>query len=265
MALAEADGGYTPTSAERTIAPRRGLPSGRAVVGALLVTVAAVGAFAAAGRGQSGPQESYLVIARHVETGTPVRAEDLRLEPMQLPTASAANSLQSASAVEGATAVHDLQAGDVLSVHDVVAAPAVGGEMLGAIHEFALPVPRERISPRTAVGDRVTLLATVRADNEPVTVLAAEDALVLGWAGDDGGPGSGVLTLALDDARTAADLAHAAVTGEITAVRTTRAVHDAYPAYSSGPDLGEVRPGRAWSPTGSEPAAWGLGGSGELP
>ena len=265
MALAEADGGYTPTSAERTIAPRRGLPSGRAVVGALLVTVAAVGAFAAAGRGQSGPHESYLVTTRRVEAGTSVQAADLRLEPMQLPAAAAANSLRSAAAVEGATAVRDLEAGDLLSVHDVVTAPAVGGEPLGAVHEFALPVPRERISPRTGVGDRVTVLATVRVENEPVTVLAAEDALVLGWAGDEGVSGSGVLTLALDDARTAADLAHAAVTGEITAVRTTRAVRDAYPAYSFGPALGGAPAGRASSPAGSAPGTRGFEGRGALP
>ena len=254
MALSEADGGYTPTSAERTIAPRRGLPSGRAVAGALLVTVAAVGAFAAAGRGQSGPHESYLVVTRRVEAGTPVRAEDLRLEPMLLPAVAAANSMQSAEAVEGATAVHDLAAGDLLSRHDVVAAPAVGGEPLGAVHEFALPVPRERISPRTAVGDRVTLLATVRVEHEPVTVLAAEDALVLGWTGGDEGSGSAVLTLALDDAATVADLAHAAATGDITAVRTTRAVRDAYPSHSFGPALRGALPGRASSPAGAHPA-----------
>lgn len=270
MAMSEADGGYTPTSAKRTIAPRRGLPSGRAVVGALLVTVAAVGAFAAAGRGDGGPRESYMVVARRVEAGTTVSAGDLGLVPMQLPAVAAANAVRSASAVEDAIAIHSLEAGDVLSVHDFVVAPAVGGEALGAIHELALPVPRERIPPRTAVGDRVTVLATVRLRDEPVTVLAAEDALVLGWASDGGTSGSGVLTLALEDAETAAGLAHLSVGGEITAVRTTRAVRDAYPDYAFDPALGEAAPGRAGAPTETQPGlpASGppqLGGRGARP
>ena len=84
MAMTEPDGGYMPASAERTIKPRRGLPSGRAVVGALLVTVAAVGSFAAASRSDNGPDDSYLVITRRVDAGTPVRSEYLQLEPMQL-------------------------------------------------------------------------------------------------------------------------------------------------------------------------------------
>ena len=265
MAVAEADGGYTPTSAIRTISHRRGLPSGRAVVGALLVTVAAVGAFAAASRGGGGPHESYLVIKQPVDAGALVRAEDLRLEPMQLPASAEANAVRSVSSAQDAIAIHDLEAGDVLSVHDFVPATTVGGEALGAIHEFAMPVPRERIAALTAVGDRVTVLATVRMEDGPVTILAAEDALVLGWASGEGLSGSGVLTLALDDADTVAGLAHLAVSGEITAVRTTRAVSDAYPAFSRGPARHAARRGEAAAVAGSAPGAPMLDGYGARP
>lgn len=247
MSMTEADGGYMPASAERTIKPRRGLPSGRAVVGALLVTVAAVGSFAAASRSDNGPDDSYLVITRRVDAGTPVRSEYLRLEPMQLSPVAAANALRSTASVEGATAIHDLTAGDLLSVNDFVPAPRVEGETVGAVHEFALPVPRERIAAATTAGDRVTVLATLRIHDELVTVVAVEDAVVLGWDTDDGLSRTGVLTLALEEADTATGLAHMAVDGEITAVRTTRAIGDEYPDYYFGPAFEATLRGEATS------------------
>ena len=245
MAMTEADGGYMPASAERTIKPRRGLPSGRAVVGALLVTVAAVGSFAAASRGESGLDDSYLVITRRVDAGTPVRSDDLQLVLMQLPPVAAANALRSTASVEGATAIHDLTAGDLLSVNDFVPAPHVEGETVGAVHEFALPVPHDRIAASTTAGDRVTVLATLRIHDELATVVAVEDALVLGWYTDDGLSRTGVLTLALEEADTVTGLAHMAVDGEITAVRTTRAIDDEYPDYYLGPALDAVFGGGA--------------------
>lgn len=57
------------------IAPRRGLPSGRAAVGALLVAVAAVSAFVLAAGGDEGPRASYLVAVAAVEAGAPVSLE----------------------------------------------------------------------------------------------------------------------------------------------------------------------------------------------
>ena len=236
MAEREADGGYTPTSTDRIIRSRRGLPSGRAVAGALLVTVAAVGAFAAASRGGDGPNHQYLVLTRRVEAGTPIGSADVTLEPMQLPPASAANTAESLAAVAGATAIHDLAAGDVLSVHDLVPAPSIDGEPLGAIHELALAVPRERIAARTTIGDRVTVLATLTDRDGSVTVVAVEDAMVLGWTDTEGLSGEGVLTLALHEADTVGALAHLALLGDITVVRTTRAISDEYPAYFAGPE-----------------------------
>ena len=236
MAEPAADGGYTPTSTDRTIQPRRGLPSGRAVAGALLVTVAAVGAFAAASRAGDGPSHQYLVLTRRVEAGTPIGSADVRLEPMQLPPASAANAAESLAAVAGATATHDLAAGDVLSVHDLVPAPSIDGKPLGAIHELALAVPHERIAARTATGDRVTVLATLTDRDGSVTVVAVEDATVLGWTAAEGLSGDGVLTLALHSADRVGTLAHLALLGDITVVRTTRAIADEYPAYFTGPE-----------------------------
>ncbi len=254
MAKRHADGGYAPNSADRTIRPRRGLPSGRAVVGALLVTVAAVGAFAAASRDAGGPDRSYAVVARRVAGGTLLSAGDVRLEPMVIPPAAAAAAWESLAPLEAATATRDLEVGDLLTRRDVITAPAIGGAPIGAVHELALAVPSQRIVARTAAGDRVTVLATLDGPEAPVTVVAVEDAVVLGWAAGDGISGSGVLTLALDEAVTAGGLAHLALLGDITVIRTTRAIGDEYPAYFGVPEIS--------GSAGSGPDGQGAGGSG---
>ena len=237
MSLTDKSGGDPPESKIKIFSPRRGLPSGRAVVGALLVTVAAVGAFVMARSNDGIPDTSYLVAVRSVEAGTQITSEDIALTPMILPLETAANALSSAIGVDGATATSDLAAGDLIRERDLISAPDVDGVAMGAIHELALPVDRNRIASRVTPGDRVTVLTTLSHGDTTATVVAAEDTMVLQWSGDGVVSGSGVLTLAMDDADTAMSLAHLARQGSVTVVRTTRAVDDPYPWYMSTEDL----------------------------
>lgn len=234
----------------RAIKPRRGLPSGRAVVGALLITVAAVGAFTLASSDDGIPDTSYLVATRPLEAGAQVSSDDLAFKPMMLPYETAANAITSAAGVEGAIATRDLVAGDVISTRDLIAAATVGDVPVGAVHELAMPVSRDRIASRIANGDRVTVLVTLQHDDEHATVVGAEGVLVLRWSTDSGGSGDGVLTLALDDATTAMGLAHLVRQGHVTVVRTTRAADEAYPGYISTEDL--LPPASASSSRASE-------------
>lgn len=215
------------------IASRRGLPSGRAAAGALLVAVAAVGAFALAAGGDEGPRTSYLVAVAPVEAGAPVDLDDFALRPLGLSPDVAARALADASGLEGATAVRDLAPGDLLSAADLIEAPTAAGQPAGAVHEIAFPVPVDHISARTVSGDRVTVLTTASdSGGGDSTKVAVEDGVVLSWAADTdaiGGSGTGVLTLAVDDAETAIGLAHMVRTGDVTVVRTTRAAADRYP------------------------------------
>lgn len=237
MSLTVTDGGYPKIPRARKLVPRRRLPSGRAVVGALLVTVAAVAAFALAGRDDSGPGTAYLVANRPLPEGMPVEIEDVSFQPMTLPAAVASNAVSSAVGVEGATATRDLAAGEIISVRDLIAAPTVDDLRLGAVHEISLPVAGDRISSRVVPGDRVTVLSTLRRNDEPTTVVAAEDALVMEWSRDGGASGSGVLTLALEDAITVMGVTHLTRLGDVTVVRTTRSTSHVYPAYFSTTDL----------------------------
>lgn len=222
-----------PTPAEdvpsRSFAPRRSLPNGRAVMGALLVTFAAAGAFVVASSGDGVPGAEYLVVVDHVDAGEAVNLDDVALAVMHLPPATASNALTSTRGLEGATALVDLPAGSVLDIRDLRGAAFVDGVAVGAVHELTIPVPTERSPAALVRGDRVTILA--HAGPETGLHTAVEDALVLGF--DPGGSGIGAsgqarLTLALPAATDVTALTVWSYEA-LTVVLTTRAIDDRYP------------------------------------
>lgn len=234
-AVEESDGASTAGS---TITPRRGLPTGRAVVGALLITVAAVGSFALASGGEKGPTTSFLVVVRPVRAGEPITSGDLELAPLELTERVAATAVAASVDVDETVALRDLRPGQLLSIHDVAVASHAGGAALGPVHELSFPVPLQRIDRGLVPGDRVTVLATLRVDDAVQTIVAVEDAVVLSWDTSRdtiGAASAGVLTLALDHADEVIETTHLVHEGDVTVVRTTRALDDTYPdAYTVG-------------------------------
>lgn len=238
----ETDGGDAagPVGTERSIVSRRSLPNGRAVVGALLVTVAAVGAFVFASGGDNGPNTEYLVLLRDIEAGDPISAADLASEPMILSTQLAdiafdAASTDSAGAVVGATALRFLHAGGLLLAPDVRAMAPIADLESTSIHELTLPVPLDRTPELLTRGDRVTVLAhDPRGQN---TWVALENALVLEFdTGSDriGASSDGRLTLGLSDPERVLRGVHLSFL-ELAVVLTTRAAEDTFPEYYAGP------------------------------
>lgn len=222
-----------PDTPSRVILPRRTLPSGRSVVGGLLVTLAATGAFlVATSADASGPTTGYVVLSTSIDAGGVVHTSDLVIEPMELADRVAERGLTSTDGVEGAVAMRDLRAGELLSADDLLASPDLDGRPIGAVHEITIPAPADRSPDQLRRGDRITVLSLVRDGDMPETVVAIEDAVVLGFEGGDGGFADDTvsLTLAIDDPAVVMEVAHLAHTGELTVVRSTRAIADAYPA-----------------------------------
>ena len=231
MANPQGDGAGVPhpgSQTARRIVPRRGLPTGRALVGALLVTVAAVGAFSVAAAGDNGPDTAYLILVNDVEAGDSIELSDVELAPMTLPAAASGSALRSTVGLEGATALNPLHAGEVLDVRDLNGAAFIDGGPVTDVHELTFPVRRDRAPAVLRPGDRVTVLALDEPQGSLHTAL--EDALVLSYVTDAGGLTSseeGVLTLALPDA----DLVAAGVRASyhpLTIVLTSRALDDDY-------------------------------------
>ena len=197
-------------------------------MGAFLVTVAALGAFALATGGDDGPDTRYLVTTRDISAGDRLSLADVMFEPMVLSDDLAGRSVNSTDGLEGATALRDFRAGELIDVADVIGG-VNGGDGDATIHEITFGIPLERTPTSLVPGDRVTVLATIGG----TTRLAVEDAQVLEvdrQPDQIGSSGRGVPTLAVDAPDTVMDIAHLTQIADITVVRSTRAIDDVFPA-----------------------------------
>ncbi len=214
----------------RTIRPRRSLPGGRAVVGAFLVVVAAVGTFGAYLTATAAPTTSYMVATRGFELGHVITEADLvggsagfRSVAMDLPTelAARAHTSDPASAqrllgqvVVAPIAPHDL----VLASQFADVEAAVDGVVLS----FSLPTDRA-LAGRLRAGERVDLVATFTGADVggSETRLVARQVSVLEVAAGGEGLNGGRVTLTVEvaDLATAQSVQHAVDVAQVAVLR----------------------------------------------
>lgn len=233
-------GAAGPTAAKRSIVSRRSLPNGRALVGALLVTVAAVGAFVFASGDDGGPGTEYLVLLRDIDAGDSITDVDVAFEPMTLSPQLAdiafeSGRTNSVNNPDGATALRVLHAGGLLLAPDLRVATQIDSTNTSNIHELTLPVPLDRTPDPLNPGDLVTVLAYDSRNED--TWVAFEDALVLTfdtYSDSFGSNSEGRLTLGLSDSEQVLRGAHLSFL-ELTVVLTTRTRDDNFPGHYDGP------------------------------
>jgi len=220
-----------------------GVPGGRAIVGGLLVSLAGVGTLAAWQRASASPEHAYVVAARAIAPGETIAADDLGLEPIDLPGGVAAAAFADGEAVVGRVALGAVGEGELVQVSQV---SDPGAAVPTAEVSFSLARDRA-VDGRLRGGDLVDLFVTY----DDRTVAVVERVRVVGVS--DGGGASFAtatqvtVTLALTDAGRRADVIHAVRAGEVTLVRSTHLP----PA-----------PGRPLPPPGS---AGGAGGGAPVP
>lgn len=231
----------------RSVARRRSLPGSRAVVGGLLVALSAVGVFAAYASATTEPSDRFVVAARDLPVGTVLSASDLALSPMVLPGPARGRAFRSASSLVDSVVVGPVGAGELVQASAVV-------EKAGAPDEREVSVAVEAaraVAGTLSPGDRVDVVATFGSGDAAATLTVVAGARVVGrtGAGDDavGAAGAETVSLALRRAEDAVAVAHAAVAGEVTLVRTTGAPDDAgtaspYRPEGLGPDAGAGAP-----------------------
>lgn len=214
----------------RTIRPRRSLPGGRAVIGAFLVVVAAVGTFGAYLSATAAPDTTYMVATRSFEIGHVIEEGDLvgagagfRAVAIDLPDAQAARAVTSATAdaqrLLGQVVVAPIATGDLLQRTQFV---SVDGATDGVSMSFSLPVDRA-LAGRVRAGERIDVIATTATagSNASLTQLVARDVVVVSVdSGGDGLNGGRVtLTVELPDLATAQQLQHAVDTAQVALLR----------------------------------------------
>lgn len=210
---------------ERILRRSRALPGGRAVVGALLIAVAGLGAFTMARRADATPDTSWVIVTHAVAPGARLTADDLALRPMRLDPDVAANAYGSLAGLEGAVALAPLGAGQLLARASVAPRTSAGPDGLAPAHELTLPVPVDRMPTGLRRGESVAVLATYGTGNDARTVVTVQRAVVLAV----GDPGDGLttrgtarLTVSLPDPAAVIETAHAAQVAELTVVRATQ-------------------------------------------
>lgn len=208
--------------AARTIARRRPLPGGRAVVGGLLVAASAVGVFAAHGAADVGPRHAYVVLARDVAAGELLRARDLDLVPIDLPAAQRANSFSDPGVLVGTVVVSGMKRGQLVQSSDVTTVVGAGDRaQISVAVDGGAAMNGDRRFLRS--GERVSIIVTFDRGGEVRTETVAADAIVVDVLVPDRGLGAaGALTVVLAVPPEELEaVAGAAAAGTITLARMT--------------------------------------------
>ena len=213
---------------ERTMVRRIGLPSGRAVTGALLVTMAVVGMLVANRRAQDGPDTSYVVLTTRVAQGQRISATDLATRKLDLADDIAALVVTQLNEGVGGIALETLLPGQLLQTQAILG--GAGSEPTDAeVFEVSLELDRSRaLGGSIKPGERVDVVATINNGANACTsavVRAARVARVSGGVSDglSGRSGRVTVTLAIADPGDVLGAVFAIDEAEATLVRSTRA------------------------------------------
>jgi hypothetical protein len=227
--------------AARRLSRPRTLPGGRAVLGALLVTVAVVGIAAAHLAVIASPDRRYLVAATELPAGTllvdAAAVEDaFRAVAVDLPeeVAAGAVDLEVAESIVGRRTTAALAPGDLLLGSALAERGADPGS---TTFTFALP-PAAAVGGALTVGDRVDVVATVGTGGGATTAYVVRAAPVGDVRGAGGGLGGDQLqlTVELEDQTEVQALAHALATATVVVVRAPDDTSPAPPPYRFDPD-----------------------------
>lgn len=207
-----------PRPETRRIERRRSLPGGRAVVGGLLVGLAAVGTFAAWQAADGEPTTQYLLAARDVGIGERLTPDDLVLATMELGDATAAGAFDEAAAAlaVGQLAVAPLAEGDLVQRSAIVVADDAEPR-----RQLSFPVDQARALAGTL--ERGEVIDVVVSYGDGTSAVAVSGAVVADLVGgEDFGGGVVVLVSVPGDADVVA-IAGALQNGDVTLVRATGA------------------------------------------
>lgn len=147
----------TSLSIGRRVRASAGLPSGRAMLGALLVSISALGVVAAYRSANVDQRRDVLIIGRDVEPGATLTENDLAFAKMDLVSATDERSFADPGAVVGATALVAMKKGDLISP-SMLTEGERSASTPGRMIALALP-PEQALGGRLNVGDRVDVLS----------------------------------------------------------------------------------------------------------
>ncbi len=238
----------------RRIGPRRGLPGGRAVVGGLLVAVAAVGTFAAVAGPGRGPSTTYYVAAHDLAPGSVLTGRDIEPLALDVPERLERRVFTRPDALVGAVVVGPVSQGELIQAGGL----ASGADAAVPTFSVALDAANANAGELTR-GDQVQVLATYGNDASATTVTLSADARVVSLADERDSiatSGQVVVRLQVASAEERSAIVNASVSGTLSLVRTSGAGRVA-PAPPYRPDLGPGPDQATDTDTAAEPGRSG--------
>lgn len=217
------DVGGTPARSARRPASR---PSRRAIVGGLLVALAAGLTWITVRSADHRPGRAIVVATRSIAPGERIDPSAVRVRSVDIDADLAAHDFDSTAPLVDAVALAPIAAGEAISRSAVLPDPS--GEQL---RQFSFPVDRERaLNGELRAGERVDVMATFGSGGDATTTVLARDALVLRVVeqrtGTLAASGKLVLTLGLRSADQVLEAVHASQIADLTVVRSTLAGSD---------------------------------------
>lgn len=206
--------------------PARGLPSGRAVVGGLLVAVALIGTWWASSGSADSSGDRYLVAARRIGPGEQIERTDLAWMRGDLPDRLRSRAYTDPASVLGHVTTAPLEGGDLVQASAIVRAPGDPGS-----RELSFVVDTDwAVGGTLRAGDRIDLLVTY-GDGAASQTRRVLTETVVRRVSDPGGDSLGStrtqsITIALDDDELVAEATNAARAGTVTVVRSTGSQND---------------------------------------
>lgn len=203
----------------RRVIGRPVLPSGRAVVGGLLLALSGIGTFTAWHQATGVPDDAYVVTRRAVPPGTRLGQDDVRLLTTELAAGVSGAAYRDVDEVVGRVTLGPVGEGELLQAGQLTADSAAE-----PVLEVAMSLPADRaVDGRLRPGDRVDLFATF--DGQTAQFATGIEVLAVTGAGLM--PGSPTtqqtVTVALPPSVSRVDFVNAMRVGDVTLVRSTMA------------------------------------------
>lgn len=213
----------------RVVTPAVSLPTGRAIVGGLLVAMSGLGIFAAHHAATTPDRTEWLVVRRSVAPGSVLVADDLAIAPMDLPATTRDRAVAVPADAIGRIALVPLSDGDLL-LRSAIAAPGHDPDRPGRRLGLALDLA-DALGGDIAVGDRVDVVAVPTPEESSVVVASGALVTAVGSPVDGFGAGDRLqLTLDVADEETARRVIDAHARGGVTLIAaSTIAVSDPTP------------------------------------
>jgi len=198
-------------------------PNSRTLVGALMVSAAAIATYLAVHEAGVSPQQTIVVADRSVAIGERLDGSALTTISVNRGSAVTDHGFATIDSLNGSVALAPIEKGELVQRSAILT-----DGTLDSSRQFSFPVDRERaLNGDLRTGERVDVLATYGTGNDSTTTVLARDARVTrsteAKTGSLGSTGKLIVTLALPSADQLLDAVHAAQVASLTIVRSTLA------------------------------------------